>query len=54
MSVKVTTEVAEVEASKAPPDAPGQASRRDWDKNVDMFVVRQFAELAVLAGDRYE
>lgn len=24
MSVKVTTEVAEVEASKAPPDAPGQ------------------------------
>lgn len=25
MSVKVTTEVAEVEASKAPPDAQGQA-----------------------------
>lgn len=28
MSVKVTTEVAEVEASKAPPEAQGQARAR--------------------------
>ena len=37
MSVKVTTEVAEVEASKAPPDAPGQ-------------VLVKTANLADLAG----
>lgn len=39
MSVKVTTEVAEVEASKAPPDAQGQARTFQFDFVVFFYLM---------------